>query len=139
MPDARDLSNRAVELAESGQYDEALALVNKGIKLDANNANAWYNKGIIHFKMGRYQDAINSFSQAADIDPEFTEAWYNKGMALMCSGKYLEAIRAFNKLLKIHPHDERAREQLDLAQRKIMESGSFSPSSPENDQTKLIK
>ena len=138
MPDARDLSNRAVELAESGQYDEALALVNKGIKLDANNANSWYNKGIILFKMGRYQDALNSFAQAADIDPEFTEAWYNKGMALMCSGKYLEAIRAFNKVLKIHPHDERAREQLDLAQRKIMESGSFSQSSPYKDQTKLI-
>lgn len=33
MPDARDLSNRAVELAEAGQYEEALDLVNKGIKL----------------------------------------------------------------------------------------------------------
>ena len=139
MPDARDLSNRAVELAEFGQYDEALELVNKGIKLDSNNANSWYNKGIILFKMGRYQDALNSFAQAADIDPEFTEAWFNKGMALMCSGKYLEAIRAFNKLLKIHPHDERAREQVDLAQRKIMESGSSSTqSSPSKDQMKLI-
>ena len=105
MPDARDLSNRAVELAESGQNDEALALVNKAIKLYANNANSWYNKG----------------------------------MALMCSGKNLEAIRAFNKLLKIHPHDERAREQVDLAQRRIMESGSSSQSSPSKDQMKLIK
>jgi len=139
MLDARDLSNRAVELAESGQYDEALALVNKGIRLDSNNANSWYNKGIILFKMGRYQDALNSFAQAADIDPEFTEAWYNKGMALMCSGKYLEAIRAFNKVLKIHPYDERAREQVDLAQRNIMESGNSSQSSPSHDQTKLIK
>jgi tetratricopeptide (TPR) repeat protein len=89
--------------------------------------------------MGRYQDALNSFAQAADIDPEFTEAWYNKGLALMYQQKYLEAIRAFNKLLKIHPYDERARDQLDLAQKKIMESGSFSQSSPSKDQTKLIK
>ncbi|MDP2797823.1 MAG: tetratricopeptide repeat protein [Methanoregula sp.] len=139
MPDARDLSNRAVELAESGQYDEALALVNKGIRLDANNANAWYNKGIILFKMGRYQDALNSFAQAADIHPEFTEAWYNKGMALMYNEKYLEAICAFNKVLKIHPHDERTRGQLDLAQKKIMESGSLSQWSPSKNQTKLIK
>ncbi len=138
MPDARDLSNRAVELAESGQYDEALGLVNKGIKIDSNNANSWYNKGIILFKMGRYQDALNSFAQAADIDPEFTEAWYNKGMALMHMGKYLEAIRAFNKLLKIHPHDNRAREQLDLAQQKIMESCSHAAQSTEK-QTKLCK
>ena len=89
--------------------------------------------------MGRYQDALNSFAQAADIDPEFTEAWYNKGLSLMYMGKYLEAIRAFNKLLKIHPHDDRARNQLNLAQQNIMESGSFSQSSPSKDQTKLIK
>jgi len=88
--------------------------------------------------MCRYQDALNSFAQAADIDPEFTEAWFNKGMALMCSGKYLEAIRAFNKVLKIHPHDVRAHEQVDLAQRKIIESGCSSQSSPSHDQTKLI-
>jgi len=138
MPDARDLSNRAVELAEPGQYDEALDLVNKGIKLDANNANAWYNKGIILFKMCRYQDALNSFAQAADIDPEFTEAWYNKGMALMNLGKTLGAIRAFDKALKINPHDKRALNQRDLAQKKIVESFSFFPQSPQN-QTKLIK
>ncbi|MDO8871996.1 MAG: tetratricopeptide repeat protein [Methanoregula sp.] len=138
MPDARDLSNRAVELAESGQYDEALALVNKGIRLDANNASAWYNKGIILFKMCRYQEALNSFAQAADIDPEFTEAWYNKGMALMNLQKYHEAIRAFDKVLKIHPYDDRAREQMDMAQKRIMESCSFSTSSPGN-QMKLIK
>ena len=136
MPDASDLSNRAVELAESGQYDKALDLINRAIRLDANNANSWYNKGIILFKMGRYQDALNSFAQAADIDPEFTEAWYNKGLALMHMGKYLEAIRAFNKLLKIHPHDKRAREQLDQAQQKIMESCSHAEPST-GKQTKL--
>ena len=86
--------------------------------------------------MCRYQDALNSFAQATDIDPEFTEAWYNKGMALMHQQKYLEAIRAFNKLLKIHSHNERAREQLDLAQEKIIESCSHAEPST-GKQTKL--
>ena len=53
--------------------------MNREIKTDANNPNAWYTKGLILFKMGRYQDVRNSFAQAADIDPEFAEAWYNKG------------------------------------------------------------
>ena len=139
MPDSRELSDKALGLAESGHYEEALDLISKGINIDANNANLWYNKGIILFKMCRYQDALNSFSQAADIDSEFTGAWANKGVALMELGKYLEAIRAFNKVLKIHPHDNRAREQMNLAQMKIMESCSFSPSSPSKDQKKLIK
>ena len=112
--------------------------MNKGIKLDANNANAWYNKGIILFKMCRYQDALNSFAQATDIDPEFTEAWYNKGVALMALEKYLEAIYTIDKVLNINPHDNRAREQRDLAQKKIVESISFSPQSAER-QTKLFK
>ncbi|MDO9035301.1 MAG: tetratricopeptide repeat protein [Methanoregula sp.] len=88
--------------------------------------------------LSRSLDTINAFAQAADIDPEFTEAWYNKGMALMNLQKYHEAIRAFDKVLKIHPYDNRAREQMDLAQKKIMESCSLSPSSPGN-QMKLIK
>jgi tetratricopeptide (TPR) repeat protein len=138
MPDSRELSDKALGLAESEHYEEALDLISKGINIDANNANLWYNKGIILFKMCRYQDALNAFSQAADIDPGFTGAWVNKGVALMELGKYLAAIRAFDKVLKIHPHDERAREQIDLAQKKIMESCSISPSSPEK-QTKLFK
>lgn len=62
MPDVRELSDTALELTESGQYEKALELVNREIKTDANNANAWYNKGILLFKMGRYQDARNSFA-----------------------------------------------------------------------------
>ena len=137
MPDARELSDKALGLAESGHYEEALDLISKGINIDANNANLWYNKGIILFKMCKYQDALNSFSQAADIDPEFTEAWVNKGVALMELGKNLAAIRAFDKAIAIDPNDRQARHYRDLAQKKIMESSSFSPP-PSKDQTKLI-
>ena len=62
MYNVRGLSELAHELAEAGQYDKALELVSKEIKTDANNANAWYNKGILLFKMCRYQDARNSFA-----------------------------------------------------------------------------
>jgi len=138
MPDTRDLSNKALKLAESGQYEKALELVNREIKTDPNNANAWYNKGILLFKMCRFQEARNSFAQATDIDPEFAEAWYNKGIALMNLGKYFEAIRAFDKAIAINPNDRDARQQRDLAQKKIMESVRSSPL-PSGKQTKLFK
>lgn len=138
MPDSRELSDKALGLAESGHYEEALDLISKGINIDANNANLWYNKGIILFKMCRYQDSLNSFSQAGDIDPEFTEAWVNKGVALLELGKNLAAIRAFDKAIAIDPGDSQARHYRDLAQKKIIEFSSFSPQSTEK-QTKLIK
>ena len=140
MPDVRELSDMAIKLAGSGQYEKALDLVNKAIKLDANNANVWYNQGILLSKMGRYLDARNSFAQVADIDPGFAEAWYNKGIALMNLGKYLEAIRVFDKAIALNPHDHEARRQRDLAQQNIMESCGPSPSpSSSGKQTKLFK
>jgi tetratricopeptide (TPR) repeat protein len=52
--------------------------------------------------------------------------------------KYLEAIRAFDKAIALNPNDRDARQQRDLAQKKIMGSCSFSPSSS-GKQTKLFK
>jgi len=68
---------------------------------------------------------------AADIDPEFTKAWVNKGVAFMELGKYLRAIRAFDKAITIDPGDSQARHYRDMAQKKIIESSSFSPQSTE--------
>ena len=41
MPDVRELSDKALELAGSGQYEKALELVMREIKTDANNARAF--------------------------------------------------------------------------------------------------
>jgi len=138
MYNVRGLSDKAHELAESGQYEKALELVNREIKTDANNANAWYNKGFLLFKMCRYQDARNSFAPRQRTSTRNSrEAWYNKGIALMTLGKYLEAIRTFDKAIAINPNDREARQQRDLAQKKIMESCiSTAPSS--KNQMKLI-
>jgi len=48
------------------------------IRHDPNNANAWYNLGVIVDVFGNYRDGVNAFSQAADIDKDFTNAWFNK-------------------------------------------------------------
>jgi tetratricopeptide (TPR) repeat protein len=118
MYNVRGLSDKAHELAGSGQYEKALELVNREIKTDANNANAWYNKGILLFKLCRYQDARNSFAQATDIDPAFAEAWYNKGVALANLEKYLEAIRAFDKAIAINPNDRHRHDSNGIWHRK---------------------
>ncbi|MDO8872172.1 MAG: ATP-binding protein [Methanoregula sp.] len=100
MPDARDLSNTAVELAESGQYDEALALVNKGIKLDSNNANSWYNKGIILFKMCRYQDfSITGAGPMVEVFQKRMEI-SNPGKPLISPDRFIDhPPRSRNELL----------------------------------------
>ena len=103
MPDAPDLFSEAIELAEGGLLDEALTVFQTLLKTDSNNANAWYNVGIILFKQAKYRDTVNAFGQATDIDPEFTDAWFNKSLALLNLEKDTEALRALDKVLKLNP------------------------------------
>jgi len=119
MPDVRGLSKLAHELAEAGQYEKALELVNKEIKTDANNANAWYNKGILLFLNvqipGRSQ-FIRLRQRTSTRNSR--EAWYNKGVALMTLEKYLEATRAFDKAIAINPNDRHRHDSSGIWHRK---------------------
>jgi len=87
MPDAHEQFSEAVDLAELGRYEEALALFRVLLKTDSNNATIWNNIGIIRFRQGDYRDAVNAFGQAADIDPAWSEALFNKSLALVHLGK----------------------------------------------------
>ena len=119
MPDAFDLFNKATELAEQGQLDEALALFQALLKTDSNNATIWNNIGIIQFRQGKYLAAVNAFGQAADINPQFTNALFNKSLSLVNLGRDIEALRTLDKVLKLNPHDTEAQSQRVLIARKM--------------------
>jgi len=106
-------------LTEAGRYDEAVVLLRRDIKAAPNNANAWYNLGVIAYKRGNYRDATNAFAQATDIDLAFVDAWYNKGRALAMPGKNFLALRAFEKVLVLDLHDTDAIAQRGLMLEKI--------------------
>ena len=106
-------------LTNAGRYDEAVVLLRREIKAAPNNANAWYNLGVIAYKRGNYRDATNTFAQATDIDQAFVDAWYNKGRALAMLGKNFLALRAFEKVLVLDLHDTDALAQRDLMLEKI--------------------
>ena len=97
MPDFQDQFTQATELVELCRLDEALALFQKLLKTDSNNATLWNNIGIIQFRQGKYRDAVNAFGQATDTDPKFTNAWFNKSLAIVNLGKDTEALRALIK------------------------------------------
>jgi tetratricopeptide (TPR) repeat protein len=138
MPDARELCDSAIELAEQGRFDEAIKVMNSVIRTDSNNPNVWYNKGLIHYRQGKYVDAVNSFSQAADIDPGFTDAHYNKGLALMKTGKYTQAIHVFDAVIKKDPKNRQVRIAWKQANKALLTS--IIPISPASDiQTRLVK
>jgi len=80
------------ELANLGQYQEALEAYDRAINLRPDDPQAWYNKGNTLYDLGRYEEAIEAYDQAISFRPDYPQAWYNKGAALGALGRYEEAI-----------------------------------------------
>jgi tetratricopeptide (TPR) repeat protein len=137
MPDAPDLFSEAIELAEGGLLDDALALFQTLLKTDSNNATIWNNIGIIRFRQGKYREAVNAFGQATDIDPQFTNAWFNKSLALVNLEKATEALRALDKVIKLNPRDKEAQSQRALIVRKMAQTGNVGKSDTQSVQMQL--
>ncbi|MGB3419679.1 tetratricopeptide repeat protein [Dolichospermum sp. FACHB-1091] len=52
---------------------------NPAIKINPNDANAYYNRGVVRYELGDKQGAIKDFNQAIKINPNFPQAYGNRG------------------------------------------------------------
>ncbi len=50
-----------------GQYEKALAAYDSALRIDPEDADAWYNKGETLNKMGRHAEAAKCIATAIDL------------------------------------------------------------------------
>ena len=68
------LNNQGLGLLESGQIDEAIAVLRVATDLYAGSANAWDSLGFAHREKGDHGQAIRYYQKALQVDPEFRSA-----------------------------------------------------------------
>ena len=61
-------------------YDEAIADLNKAIKLYPDFAYAYYNRANLMALSGKLPEAFDDYSKAIELWPSFAEAYYNRGL-----------------------------------------------------------
>ena len=61
-------------------YDEAIADLNKAIKLYPDFAFAYYNRANLLAISGELPEAFEDYSRAIALNPYFAEAYYNRGL-----------------------------------------------------------
>ena len=102
---------RSLKRMDESNYKKALADLNKVLKLDPNNADAYYNRGTIKSRyLKEYKAAILDFNKVIEIDPTYTSALHNRGKAKTYLKDYSGAITDFNKVISQKPLHLNARQ-----------------------------
>lgn len=69
---AEKYNNEGLELYNAGNYEEAIELYTKAIKLEDKGIEdidmCYFNRGMAYYKLGEYERAIAEFTQAININ-----------------------------------------------------------------------
>ncbi|WP_300675574.1 tetratricopeptide repeat protein [Soonwooa sp.] len=96
-------------LMDLGRYDDAISLIEKGIKKYPNNAKLANALGIAYYKSGKTDQFINSLKSQIAKNPNDANAWYNLGVIYKNDpAKQKESEEAFNKAISIEPNNKNA-------------------------------
>jgi tetratricopeptide (TPR) repeat protein len=108
---ATDWFNKAITLSDGKKYTDphkAIVYLSNAIKLQPNDAEIYYNRGVAYDNLGQYQSAIKDYNQAIQLRPGYAEAFYNRGTIYSEIGQYQRAIEDFNQAIRLQPNDAEA-------------------------------
>ena len=105
----------ALELAEKGQDDAAIAEWKKALAIDPDNARAYNNLGVVLIRKGSLDEAMTLFRRAIQLQPGYTQAHFNLGGVLFQKGRSDETISEWQKTAELNPDLAEVRNLLGMA------------------------
>lgn len=86
-------------LDELGRYEKALEHYTRATELEPNEADAWYNSGVIlSSRLERHEEAIEKYEKAIAIAPDTPEYWRGLTYAFQESERHEDAIAAWHRV-----------------------------------------
>ena len=83
---------QAISLFDSEKYAESLALLNKILEVEPNDAYALYYRGMIYDTQKKYNEAIADYKKAINISPDLTIVNYLIAVDYDTLGQYKNAL-----------------------------------------------
>ncbi|WP_250479959.1 MULTISPECIES: tetratricopeptide repeat protein [unclassified Caballeronia] len=108
--------HRADLLCRSGELDQALVAINRGLALDPNRAAAHNYLGHVWALHMNWQAAIDSFRRAIKLDPTFIDAYGNLGTCLLRLKQHDAAAQAYQQALRLAPQQAELQTNLALVE-----------------------
>jgi tetratricopeptide (TPR) repeat protein/transglutaminase-like putative cysteine protease len=122
---ADDLNESAMQALKNSNYELAVTLFQRVIKLEPKHKTAWDNLGRAYLGLNQNDQAIDAFKKQIDVDAYHEYAYNDLGVAYQRQLRYDEAIQQFKKQIEINPLDPQAHASLGqvyVAQKKFAEA-----------------
>ncbi len=89
------------------EYQKAIATFNEILKLEVQNAEAYFYKGLIYKESGDTTKAISNFQTAVETEPDFYDAYMQLGLLYAAKGDDI-AIKYFNNAISLNTNSNEA-------------------------------
>lgn len=96
-PSANNYYNRGTFLMEAKYYKEAHSDLTKSIRLNKNNAFAYFFRGVSNLLTGKFSDAIHDFTEAIKFDAMDFDAYLGLAMAYHKNNELAKAKGNFDR------------------------------------------
>ena len=115
---SEDEMNKAVELFDKNQYNEALILLNSSLNHYNKNGYAYYYRGMTYDVLNKYNNAISDYKNAIKYEPDLLTAYYSMAMCYENLNNMQEAKNMYKKFVEIYKNQD---EYLEYAKKRLSE------------------
>ena len=129
VTEAQTCNLRGQALVRSGKNEEALAEFDHAIALDPHNADALYNRGLLHQGEKQHELAIDDFTAANGLTPQRAEPLLGRAISYLAVDKVREAAADLDEAAQADPQNAQVWTTRGLAYERLGEktkaAGSF--------------
>jgi tetratricopeptide (TPR) repeat protein len=107
----------AQQLANANKIPQAIAKLEKAIRIDPSYRDAHCNLGVEYARAGRFTDAHAEFQKALEIGPPAAPIYADMALTSVAAGEFAQAVAFARKALELDPADSAAQLLLKAATR----------------------
>ncbi len=97
------LVHKGMDRVKRKEFEEAIKLFDQVLEMNAENADAWNNKGVALYSMNRPEEALEAYDRALAADPENMEALRNRAFVLRAMERFEEALETYERIIYDEP------------------------------------
>lgn len=104
-PKAVNLFDEGKALIASGNYTDAVRVLDQSIAAEGTYFEAWNEKADALNRAKQYTAALSASDQALSINPAYAAGWINRGYILYNLGRYDDELKAYDRAIEIDPEN----------------------------------